>query len=49
MPAGKEAGEDYDEAVAEGVRRFQVRHGLEATGSVSAQTLRALNVSVGAR
>jgi murein L,D-transpeptidase YcbB/YkuD len=49
MPAGQEAGEGYDEAVAEGVRRFQVRHGLEATGSVSAQTLRALNVSVGAR
>jgi L,D-transpeptidase YcbB len=49
MPASQEAGETYDDAVAEGVKRFQVRHGLEATGTVSAQTLRALNVPVGAR
>ncbi len=49
MPVGEEAGEVYDQAVVEGVKRFQVRHGLEATGSVGAQTLRALNVPVGAR
>jgi murein L,D-transpeptidase YcbB/YkuD len=49
MPAEQEAGELYDEAVVEGVKRFQVRHGLEASGSVGAQTLRALNVPVGAR
>src|ERR1700733_15798116 len=31
LPGGQQAGEDYDEAVAEGVKRFQLRHGLEAT------------------
>jgi len=49
MPADLEAGEAYDTAVVEGVKRFQLRHGLEATGSVGAQTLRALNVPVAAR
>jgi L,D-transpeptidase YcbB len=49
MPATQEAGETYDDAVVEGVKRFQVRHGLEATGTVGAPTLRALNVPVGAR
>jgi L,D-transpeptidase YcbB len=49
LPAEQEAGEAYDAAVVEAVKRFQLRHGLEATGSVSAPTLRALNVPVGAR
>jgi len=49
MPADLEAGEAYDAAVVEGVKRFQLRHGLEVTGSVGAQTLRALNVPVAAR
>ena len=49
MPADLEVGEAYDTAVVEGVKRFQLRHGLEATGSVGAQTLRALNVPVAAR
>ena len=49
MPATQEAGDTYDAAVVEGVKRFQVRHGLDATGSVGALTLRALNVPVGAR
>jgi L,D-transpeptidase YcbB len=49
MPADKEAGEDYDSAVTEGVKHFQVRHGLDATGAVGAQTLKALNVPVGTR
>jgi len=49
LPAEREEGDLYDEAVVEGVKRFQVRHGLEATGTVGAQTLRALNVSVAAR
>jgi L,D-transpeptidase YcbB len=49
MPADQEAGDSYDAAIAEGVKRFQLRHGLEATGTVGAQTLRALNVPVAAR
>ena len=49
MPADQEAGDVYDAAVAEGVKRFQLRHGLDATGTVGAQTLKALNVPVGDR
>ena len=36
----------YDEVVAEAVKRFQVRHGLAATGTVTPRTLAALNVPV---
>ena len=49
MPANQAAGDSYDATVAEGVKRFQLRHGLDVTGSVGAQTLKALNVPVGAR
>jgi L,D-transpeptidase YcbB len=49
LPAREEAGDVYDAAVTEGVKRFQLRHGLDATGSVGAQTLKALNVPVGDR
>jgi L,D-transpeptidase YcbB len=49
LAAGKEAGDAYDADVVEAVKRFQLRHGLEATGSVGAQTLKALNVPVGDR
>ena len=49
MAAAKEAGDSYDNDVVEAIKRFQLRHGLEATGSVGAQTLRALNVPVGDR
>jgi L,D-transpeptidase YcbB len=49
LAAGKEAGDGYDADVVEAVKRFQLRHGLEATGSVGAQTLKALNVPVGDR
>ena len=45
----QEAGDVYDETVTDAVRRFQLRHGLDATGSVNAHTLRALNVPVAAR
>ena len=44
-----EAGDVYDEAVIDAVKRFQLRHGLDATGSVDARTLRALNVPIAAR
>jgi L,D-transpeptidase YcbB len=46
MPPEQEAGDIYDASVSGGVRRFQMRHGLEGTGSVDAKTLRALNVPV---
>jgi murein L,D-transpeptidase YcbB/YkuD len=49
LPPEQEAGDLYDTAVIEGVKHFQLRHGLEATGTVGAQTLRALNVPVAAR
>ena len=42
----KPATGPYDEAVAEAVKRFQVRHGLAATGTVTPRTLAALNVPV---
>jgi murein L,D-transpeptidase YcbB/YkuD len=43
--ADKAAG-PYDDALAESVKRFQVRHGLAATGTVTPRTLAALNVPV---
>jgi len=39
----------FDEDLAEGVRRFQERHGLEADGNVGRETLATLDVPVGAR
>jgi murein L,D-transpeptidase YcbB/YkuD len=36
----------YDGVVAEAIKRFQVRHGLAATGTVTPRTLAALNVPV---
>jgi murein L,D-transpeptidase YcbB/YkuD len=36
----------FDNDVAEALKRFQVRHGLAATGSVTPRTIAALNVSV---
>ena len=45
----QEEGDAYDAAVADAVKRFQLRHGLEANGSVGPQTLRSLNIPVAAR
>ena len=39
----------FDSYVEAGVRRFQARHGLSATGVVSAATLAAMNVPVDVR
>jgi murein L,D-transpeptidase YcbB/YkuD len=36
----------YDESLEAGVRRFQLRHGLDVDGIIGPTTLRALNVSV---
>src|SRR6195952_418876 len=36
----------YDDSLAEAVKRFQARHGLAATGTMTPRTLAALNVSV---
>jgi L,D-transpeptidase YcbB len=46
LPADHEHGGAYDDVLAEGVKHFQLRHGLPATGSVGPQTLAALNVPV---
>ena len=45
LAADKATG-PYDDAVAEAIKRFQVRHGLAATGTVTPRTLAALNVPV---
>ena len=49
MPARARSRRCYDAALVDGVKRFQLRHGLDATGIVGPQTLRALNVPVAAR
>lgn len=44
--AADKASGAYDEALAEAVKHFQVRHGMATTGTVTPRTLAALNVSV---
>jgi murein L,D-transpeptidase YcbB/YkuD len=44
--ASDKASGPYDDTVAEAVKRFQARHGLAMTGTVTPRTLAALNVSV---
>jgi L,D-transpeptidase YcbB len=36
----------FDDVVTEAVKRFQARHGLAPTGTMTPRTLAALNVSV---
>jgi len=43
------AGNRYDSVLAEGVARFQTRHGLTADGVLGARTLAALSVTPSAR
>jgi murein L,D-transpeptidase YcbB/YkuD len=45
LAADKSTGA-YDDALAEAVKRFQARHGLALTGTVTPRTLAALNVPV---
>jgi L,D-transpeptidase YcbB len=49
LAPAKEDGDVYDADVVEAVKRFQLRHGLDATGTVNPPTLKALNVPVGDR
>ncbi len=50
MPAAVDgAGDVFDEAVEEAVKRFQTRHGLYDDGIVGARTLKALNVPAPSR
>ena len=44
--ADEKATGAFDNDVAEAVKRFQVRHGLAATGTMTPRTIAALNVSV---
>jgi murein L,D-transpeptidase YcbB/YkuD len=44
--AADKASGAYDEVLVGAVKRFQLRHGLAATGTVTPRTLAALNVSV---
>ncbi len=46
LAADKPTTGPYDDVVAEAIKRFQVRHGLAATGTVTPRTLAALNVPV---
>jgi L,D-transpeptidase YcbB len=43
LAADKSSG-PFDETLAEAVKRFQVRHGLASTGTITRRTLAALNV-----
>jgi L,D-transpeptidase YcbB len=45
LAADKATG-PYDDAITEAVKRFQLRHGLAATGTVTPRTLAALNIPV---
>jgi L,D-transpeptidase YcbB len=45
LAADKATG-PYDDVVAEAIKRFQMRHGLAPTGTVTPRTLAALNVPV---
>jgi L,D-transpeptidase YcbB len=44
--ASDKASGPFDEALAEAVKRFQARHGLAATATLTPRTLAALNISV---
>ncbi len=49
LAAGAVPGEAFDQSVVDGLKRFQLRHGLTPTGTVGTQTLAALNVPVDKR
>ncbi len=47
--AGDAGGGTYDEALADGVRRFQMRHGLQQDGVIGKATMAALSVPLAQR
>jgi murein L,D-transpeptidase YcbB/YkuD len=47
--APDKTGGPYDDVVADSLKRFQARHGLAATGTMTPRTLAALNVPVQTR
>ena len=48
-PEAAQGAQRYEPALAEGVRRFQRRHGLDADGVLGRRTLEALNVPMALR
>ncbi|MGL5362437.1 MAG: L,D-transpeptidase family protein [Bosea sp. (in: a-proteobacteria)] len=49
LPPSAENGGGYDAEVTAGVKRFQMRHGLRQSGTVSGRTLEEMNVSAAQR
>lgn len=49
LSAEAQPADRYDAALADGVRRFQERHGLDADGALGSATLAALNVPLNQR
>lgn len=49
LPPSRRHSARYDYRVSEGIRRFQIRHGLKATGALDKSTILALNVPAKAR
>jgi len=49
LAATAATGDAYDQSVVDGLKHFQLRHGLTPTGTVGPQTLAALNVPVDKR
>ncbi len=49
MTLNIEPGNTFDKQTVEGVKRFQLRHGLQVDGIVGKETLAAMNISVEAR
>ncbi len=49
LAAEAQTGDVFDDAIAAGLKRFQLRHGLEETGLVGPRTLAELNVPASAR
>ncbi len=49
LPPSRRYSARYDYRVSEGIRRFQVRHGLKPTGALDKSTILALNVPAKAR